>query len=199
VGSGYWAVCLEFKIQGHAAAGDLAPVVKRLTEELAGGATPFADAREFEFTTSTAEIRQWLSHSARMLSDTHPPYPGLYMEMNSFDINTDEWSASVVAMSEAPDPTSEWWPLDDLPPLAPDLVLSGSEAMQDAFHQWRSMTDTPQVAREVALAQWLVWAKWLMLLQSAWREGPLAEVRVPVVATAHDFVVALFLVPDAGA
>ena len=65
--------------------------------------------------------------------------------------------------------------------------------MQDAFQQWRSMPKSPTVDREVALAQWLVWAKWLVLFQAAWLEGPVPLVRVPIVATAHDFDVALLL------
>ena len=55
MGSQFGEVFDEFGIQDHAVAGDLTPVLARLSDELANGSTPFASARAFDFTTSTGE------------------------------------------------------------------------------------------------------------------------------------------------
>ena len=193
MGSQFGEVFDEFGIQDHAVAGDLTPVLARLSDELAHGSTPFASARAFDFTTSTGEIREWLALCAGVIAERYPEYPGLYTEMNGFDINTDRWFASLDPLETAPTLDPETWDAMDVVPFPPVLELAGAEAMQDAFHQWWSMPKSPTVDREVALAQWLVWAKWLVLFQAAWLEGPVPLVRVPIVATAHDFDVALLL------
>jgi hypothetical protein len=149
----------------------------------------------FDFTTSTGEIRQWLSRCAGLIDERYPVYPGLYTEMNGFDINTDRWFASLDPLAAAPGLDPHTWEAMDVVPFPPVLVLTGADAMQDAFRRWPSMPKSPIVDREVALAQRLVWAKWLVLFQAAWLEGPVPQVRVPIIATAHDFDVALLLAP----
>ena len=193
-------VFVECDVQKHVDAGDLAPVIARLTDELARGRTPFASARTFDFTTSTSEVRDWLATCARLIQEQHSDYPCLYTEMNGFDLNPDRWFASIGPLRVPASLDSDTWSYElDMRPFPPYLTLSGAEEMQDAFVWWRSTWATDRrddlVEREEALAEWLVWAKWLVLFQTAWLEGPIPLVRVPIIVTAHDYDIALLLAP----
>jgi hypothetical protein len=74
--------------------------------------------------------------------------------------------------------------------------------MQDAFcwryTEKRDQRLEEQQDREQALAAWLVWARWLELLQRAWEAGPIPEINVPLTATAHGFDTLVRLEPTIG-
>jgi len=161
-----------------------------------------SEARDFTFTNGTARVREWLADCAALLHERCPDYPVLYSETNGFDINTDRWTVAMAAWTEYIPADAEpysWGGSDVDLPYEEDLTLAGGEAMQRAFEWYGQQEHRSDVARnDEALAQWLVWADWLKLLQAAWNEGPVPGVRVPLIATAHDFDVFLRLEPHAG-
>ena len=194
----------EFDVEARALSrevGALAQDLRRALAAVAGG--PFSAARDFRFTNSTRQVREWLGRCATLLHEAHPNYPALYSELNGFDINPDRWFVSLMAWTRPiPQDAS---PLDwdghavDLH-YREDLTLTGAQAMQDAFEWWSPVAErqetTAEVDRACALAQWLVWSEWLVLLHDAWADGPISGIGVPLVATAHDFEISVRFEPQ---
>lgn len=192
----------EFRVVDFVARGEVDQLADALRTELARGNSAFSAACGFEFMNTVDEVRAWLERCARLLQQELPDYPGLYSEMNGFDINPDRWFASLFAWTH-PIPRGvhpdEWEGGDVNLHFREDLTLLGAEAMQDAFLRstFRQEAETTdQELRDFALAQWLVWSEWLSLLSRAWQAGPILGIDVPLVATAHDFDVVLRLEPS---
>lgn len=200
----YVSVYNEFDIQGHAERLTLAALASSLESALAeSGSSPFAAAADFRFTNSADEVREWLGRCAAMLTDQYGAYKSLYSEINGFDINYDRWFASLMAAEEfipADAEAEDWAEAEWILHYREDLTLTGSDEMQNAF-RWRHSELRDQkldaaAAREEALAQWLVWARWLDVLHQAWTVGPIPGVGVALTATAHGFETLIRLEPS---
>ncbi|MBN1510981.1 MAG: hypothetical protein JXB13_03120 [Phycisphaerae bacterium] len=119
----------------------------------------------------------------------------LYLEMNGFAINYDEWFFDLFAYSKfAEDPEDIEW-LCDWELASDQFTLRGMKAVQREFQlyyesdmRWDRRC---RAAKEIAMH--LVLAQYLRLIQKALAVGRLAK-PIPVLATAHDFdIIARFM------
>ena len=114
----------------------------------------------------------------------------LYLEMNGFGINYDEWFFSPFAYDSYSSNSNDMeWRSDWQSPDEIQITLLGMESSQQAFawyHQeqiWRSQRDFPPIYKASKL---LIVAKFMAFVQSVIKSGKLVK-PIPVLATAHDF------------
>ncbi len=113
----------------------------------------------------------------------------VYLEMNGFDINYDRWYFDLFGYKEyvsVPDDI-EWlceWSSGDWP----KVTLTGLEPVQGdfAWYHENRIYERKEYKPAYDIAVLLVMAKFVRLVESAVRTGPLA-CGVPVLATAHEF------------
>lgn len=121
------------------------------------------------------------------------PVKALYLEMNGFDVNTDEWYVDGFAFEKAGTPGELDWLADweeDMATTEP-FVLRGFEGGQEAFAQYMEEGDhSDALERARDLAEALVVLRLQELLDHIHRTAKsqgLAWGQTPVWVTAHDY------------
>jgi len=114
----------------------------------------------------------------------------LYLEMNGFGINYDEWFFAPLPMTAIHQIPMIWnGAVTGQSPDEIQITLLGMESSQQAFawyHQeqiWRSQRDFQPIYKASEL---LIVAKFMAFVQSVIKSGKLVK-PIPVLATAHDF------------
>jgi hypothetical protein len=135
---------------------------------------------------------RWLNAFYERVSRTQP-VNALYLEMNGFDINTDEWYVDGFAFEKVGDPGELDWLADweqDMTTTEP-FVLRGFEAGQQAFAQYMEEEDPSDgLERARDLAEALVVLRLQELLDHTHRAAKsqgLAWGQTPIWVTAHDY------------
>ncbi len=118
--------------------------------------------------------------------DIRSTIAAVYVEMNGFTVNPDEWYASCFGY-DTPPPSELWeWLPDWTTRAADDLVLTGMEPIQAAFREHHAHEEWNDPDRDTAAwcAEWLVIVRLVELVDMALRVRPL-DPPVPVLASAH--------------
>jgi hypothetical protein len=113
----------------------------------------------------------------------------VYLEMNGFDINYDRWYFDFFGYAELPDDDEHLdWLSDWQSEHWPEVTLTGLEIAQNEFKVYdkKRLWKNKDLERSKEIAVLLVMTRFVMLVESAVRSGPLAK-DITLLATAHDF------------
>jgi hypothetical protein len=137
------------------------------------------------------DLADWIAEFARKADAAKVGIKALYLEMNGFTINPDEWHCNLFGYKDAGD----IWDLDWLSSWDAEhserFVLTGMEDVQQAYADLFAGDDQPlsvRVAEEVT--DHLVTARFMQLVAVAHQaaKGRFAGLDgLPVLATAHDW------------
>ena len=154
-------------------------------------ATPYHVVLGKTFLHKREELAEWIADFARKADAANVGLEALYLEMNGFTINPDEWHCNLFGYKTAGD----IWDLDWLSSWDAEqrdrFVLTGMEDVQRAYAQLFAGDDEPlgiRLAEEVS--DHLVTARFMQLVAGA---HEVAKARfsgldgMPVLATAHDW------------
>lgn len=139
----------------------------------------------------TEDLARWIADFSRKADAASVGLAALYLEMNGFAINPDEWHCHLFGYKTAGDV----WDLDWLSSWDAEnsdcFVLRGMEEVQQAFADLHWAEEQPlgvQLAGEIT--EHLVTARFMQLVAAA-HEHAKARFRgldgMPVLATAHDW------------
>jgi hypothetical protein len=153
--------------------------------------TPYHAVLGKSFLHEREELAEWVTEFARKADAEKVGLKALYLEMNGFTINPDEWHCNLFGYKTAGD----IWDLDWLSGWDAEqrerFVLTGMEDVQQAYADLFAGEDQPlavRLAEEVT--DHLVTARFMQLVGAA---HELAKARftgldgMPVLATAHDW------------
>lgn len=161
-----------------------------LAERLAAlGADPFAEAAEARFTTSPETIHSWLLHSAELARSRGHDTPMVYVELNGFDINYDQWHVDAFPLAKlaVADGQVHEGSYEELPVDVPSLPLAGMERMQDALRWWyEGVPSRPPRHAARDLVDELVHARLLQSFRDAAQVDDLGAPGAQIAVTAHD-------------
>lgn len=143
------------------------------------------------FLHHTSNLAEWIVDFHRKAVAIKLKVAALYLEMNGFTINPDQWHCNLFGYKKA----GEVWELDWLSAWdaerAECFVLQGMESVQKAFAELYVKENQPlavELSREVA--EHLVTARFMELVAAAHKAAKrrYAGVRgLPILATAHDW------------
>jgi hypothetical protein len=153
--------------------------------------TPYHDVLGKTFLHQREELAQWLADFARKANAAKVGLKALYLEMNGFTINPDEWHCNLFGYKTAGD----IWDLDWLSSWDAEnrgrFVLTGMEDVQQTYADLFAGKDQPlgvRLAEEVT--DHLVTARFMQLVAAA-HEVTKAQFAgldgMPVLATTHDW------------
>jgi hypothetical protein len=170
-------------------AGDLAGAITALEAFLAKqDANKFSCLLSESFSNSPAAVLDKLNRFIEANNERFD-VQAIYLEMNGFDINYDEWFFSPFAYDNYPSKTDDTgWLGDWQSPEEIQIRLLGMESSQQAFawyHEekiWQSQRDFRPTYEA---SQLLIVAKFMAFVESVIKSGKLAK-PIPVLATAHD-------------
>jgi hypothetical protein len=171
-------------------AGEIAGAITALEAFLAKqGANKFSCLLTESFSNSPGAVLDKLN---RFIGSNNERFDvkAVYLEMNGFGINYDEWFFNPFAYDSDPskaddtDWLSDWQSPDEI-----QITLRGMESSQQAFawyHEgeiWRSQRDFQPIYHASEL---LIVTKFMAFVESVIKSGQLVK-PIPVLATAHDF------------
>jgi hypothetical protein len=186
------------RLPAYVEAGQLAVAIAQVEASLSALAPTYFHALQGVSLVPQREAGlRWLTAFYERISRVHP-VNALYLEMNGFDINTDEWYVDGFAFEKA-------GPLDDLDWLADweqdmtttePLVLRGFEMGQEAFEHYfehcieeeEGPTDALERTRDLAATLVVLRLQELVdhIHRAAKAQG-LAWGQTPIWVTAHDY------------
>jgi hypothetical protein len=171
-------------------AGDIASAITALEGFIAKqDANKFSCLLTDSFSNSPGAVLDMLN-SFIEANDERFDVKAVYLEMNGFGINYDEWFFSPFAYdsysskSDVTDWLGDWQSPEEI-----QVTLIGMESSQRAFawyHEeeiWRSQRDFKPIYDASEL---LIVAKFMAFVESAIKSGKLVK-PIPLLATAHDF------------
>lgn len=172
--------------------GKLQPCIAFLEEGLrALTPTPYHRVLAKNFLAQTDELARWLIEFHEKAAAADVKLAAMYLEMNGFTINPDQWHCNLFGYKHAGD----IWKLDWLSSWDAEhrecFVLRGMESVQEAFAELFLQQGKPlgiELAEEVA--EHLVTARFMELVAAAHTAANdrYAGLRgLPVLATAHDW------------
>jgi hypothetical protein len=154
--------------------------------------TPFHALRGVSLLPQCEAGLRWLDAFYDRVSQAQP-VKALYLEMNGFDVNTDEWYVDGFAFEQVGDPGELDWLADwkeDMTTTDP-FVLRGFEAGQEAFAQYmeeEELSDALERARDLAEALVVLRLQELLdHIHRAAKSQGLAWGQTPMWVTAHDY------------
>jgi hypothetical protein len=143
------------------------------------------------FLTQTDQLAHWLIEFHEKATAADVKLGALYLEMNGFTINPDQWHCNLFGYKQA----GNIWELDWLSSWDAEhpecFVLQGMESVQEAFAELFFQQGKPlgiRLAEEVA--EHLVTARFMELVAAAHAagKGRYAGLQgLPLLATAHDW------------
>ncbi len=141
-----------------------------------------------QFTNTPDSIATKL-HQFAMFCQSSFQTKAIYLEMNGFDINYDRWYFDSFGYAEYfTDPDDFEWLCDWSSGDWEQVTLTGLELVQSDFEWYHEkkiyMQEDYTAAYDIAVL--LVMAKFVQLIESAIKTGKFT-MRIPVLATAHDF------------
>lgn len=153
--------------------------------------TPYHQILGKSFLDQAEDLAEWIADFSRKADAANVGLAALYLEMNGFTINPDEWHCHLFGYKTAGDV----WDLEWLSSWDAEnrgrFVLRGMEDVQQAFsdlHTAKEQSLGTQLAEEVT--EHLVTARFMQVVAAA-HERAKANFRgldgMPVLATAHDW------------
>jgi hypothetical protein len=153
----------------------------------------FASLCELRFTNTPASIASHIEAFIALCAERFS-ICAIYVEMNGFDINYDRWYFDSFAYDScASDPDELDWLCNWRSAQYPQYILTGLERIQDDFRWYMEgrIYDKRSCNDEEECAVLLVMTRFVQLIRDALALIP--WLRIPVLATAHDFdIVARF-------
>jgi hypothetical protein len=148
----------------------------------------FTSLCDLQFTNPPETIVRHIE-SLIELCDSHFQVRAIYLEMNGFDINYDRWYFDSFAYHVyGRDPDDLEWLCEWRSPEYPQITLTGLENIQEDFRWYIEGRIYDQHTHDKAeeCAVLLVMTRFVQLIGASLAAYP-SSVRVPVLATAHDF------------
>ncbi len=185
-------ISTRFRLMIPEANGELRPCIDFLEEGLrAIKPTPYHSVLGRDFLKNVPEFSAWLTKFCKKAARNGLDLGALYVEMNGFTINPDQWHCDLFGYNEE----GNKWDLDWLGDWDTEsdacFVLHGMEPVQKAFAELFLDQNRPlsvRLAEEIA--EHVVTARFMELVaagRAAASQGyPLLK-SVPLLATAHDW------------
>jgi hypothetical protein len=172
--------------------GELQPCISFLEDGMrALNPTPYHQILGKNFLSRANEFSEWLIQFHREPHPTKPKLTAIYVEMNGFTINPDQWHFQLFGYKQA----GNIWELDWLSRWDAEsqecFILEGMESVQAAFAELYRKSGKPlglELAEEVA--EHLVTARFMEFVAAAHTIGKAEYAALqgfPVLATAHDW------------
>jgi hypothetical protein len=152
-------------------------VLEALSAEPPG---PFHEMLDERFTNPPAEVAEWVTRFGAAQSF---PIAAVYLEMNGFSINPDEWFCDAFAYRRYGGHEDYDWLASMDSPYVPPLVLTGMESVQRVYATGGEGDEATRSASD--LRSLLVVVRFQRLVA---RAAPHIRPRdYPILATAHDY------------